>query len=39
MEKIGSLNAENIHLIENFENTELFKYISGDEILAIAVKV
>lgn len=39
MEIIGSLNAENFHLIEEFENTELFKNLSGEEIFDIALNV
>lgn len=38
-EKIGSLNAENIHFVEEFEKTELFKGLSGEEIFDIALNV
>ena len=36
---IGSLNAENIYSIDEFEKTELFKSLSGEEILNIALNV
>lgn len=39
MKIIGSLNAENIHSIDVFENTELFKNLTGEEIYHIAVNV
>lgn len=39
MKIIGSLNAENIHLIDDFEKTELFKNLSGEEIFDIALNV
>ena len=39
MKIIGSLNAENIHLIDHFESTELFKDLSGEEIFDIALNV
>ena len=39
MKKIGSLNAENIHLIDEFEQTELFRSLSGEELYDIALGV
>lgn len=39
MKLIGSLNAENIHLIDDFENTKLFKNLTGEEIFNIALNV
>lgn len=39
MKIIGSLNAENIHLTEEFENAELFKELSGEELFHIAQNV
>ena len=39
MKIIGSLNAENIHLIDEFDNSELFKNLSGDQIYNIALNV
>lgn len=39
MRVIGSLNADNIHLIDKFENTELLKSLSGEELFNIALNV
>ena len=39
MKIIASLNAENIHLMNEFEKTELFKNFSGEEIFNIALNV
>lgn len=39
MKIIGYLNAENIDLIEEFENTDLFKNLTGQEIFDIALNV
>lgn len=39
MKIIGDLNAENIDSIEHFNNTELFKHLSGEEIFDIALNV
>lgn len=39
MELIGALNADNIHSIDRFENTELFRNLNGEEIFKIALNV
>lgn len=39
MKIIGYLNAENFNLIEEFENTDLFKSLTGEEIFDIALNV
>lgn len=39
MKLIGSLNAENIHSINEFEHTDLFKSLSGEELFDIALNV
>lgn len=39
MRIIGSLNEENIHLIDEFERTDLFKSLTGEEIYDIALNV
>lgn len=39
MKIIGSLNAETIHTIDQFENTTLFRNLSGEDLLAIAINV
>lgn len=36
---IGKLNAESIHLIDDFENTEIFKSLRGEDLLDIAINV
>lgn len=38
-ELIGSLNPENLHLISEFEHTDLFANLTGDDLLSIAVNV
>lgn len=39
MEAIGSLNAGNIDSLDQFENSEWFKDLSGEEIFEIAIDV
>lgn len=39
MKIIGSINADSIHLIDDFENTHLFKNLTGEDLLEIAVNV
>lgn len=38
-ELIGSLNSENLHLISDFEHTDLFANLSGEDLLSIAIEV
>lgn len=38
-ELIGSLNADNLHLIGEFEDTDFFANLTGDDLLSIAIEV
>lgn len=38
-ELIGSLNAENVQSISEFEHTDLFVNFTGDDLLSIAIEV
>lgn len=38
-ELIGSLNADNLHSISEYEHTDLFTNLTGEDLLSIAIKV
>lgn len=35
---VGTLNAENVHLLKEFESTDLFEHFTGEDLLTIAAE-